>query len=106
MILRHATTRQNLESIQRDGLLVSKADAGARIKAVWLHAPSMSAWSVVHTIRKHGASLEDVVVLEVNVPRKGLQRFRRGLWFSRQDVPASAIVNVIDGTAFGASASE
>ena len=104
--LRHATIRQALASIQAQGLLVSKADATAKIKGCWLHTPAQSAWAVVHTIRKHGAALEDVVVIEVIVPRKNLKRFRTGLWYSVQDVPATALGIVIDGASFGASASE
>ena len=36
----HATTKANLPSIQAHGLLVSKADAAAKIKGVWLHSAS------------------------------------------------------------------
>lgn len=104
--LRHATTRQALASIQRFGLQVAWADPQAKIRGVWLHTPNQSAWAVVHTIRKHGAALEDVVVIEVIVPRKNLKRFRTGLWYSVQDVPATALGIVIDGASFGASASE
>ena len=75
----HATTRQNLASIQAQGLLVSKADPKARIKGIWLHTTSQSTWAVVHTQRKHKAQLEDVVVIEVKVARTKLTRFRTGL---------------------------
>lgn len=102
----HCTTRQNLASIQATGLRVAHADPTAKIKGVWLHTACNSAWAVVHTQRKHRATLEDVVVIEISVPRSRLTRFRAGLWYSTQDVPAAWLGQVIDGAAFGASASE
>lgn len=106
MKLYHATTRTNLASIQIEGLRVAKADPQAKLKGCWLHTSSQSPWAVVHTIRKHRAQLAEVVVIEVNVPRSHLTRFRTGLWFSTQDVPAAWLGTVTDGAAFGASASK
>ena len=106
MKLYHATTVERLASIREQGLRVACADSKAKIKGVWLHTSSQSAWAVVHTQRKHGAALEDVVVVQVQVPRSRLVRFRTGLWYTRQDVPASAIGEAIPGVDFGASATE
>jgi len=105
MKLYHATTRQNLASILVDGLRVAKADPTAKIKGCWLATTSNRPWGVLHTIRKHRAQLEDVVVIEVNIPRSRLTRFRTGLWYSTQDVPASWLGQVVEGATFGASAS-
>ena len=41
MLLRHATPRKNLPSIDRLGLLTSKSRG--RLRVVWLHAPSKTA---------------------------------------------------------------
>jgi len=106
MTLRHATTKQALRQILQQGLLVRKADGAAKIKAVWLHSPSLSAWAVVHTLRKHKATLDDVVVIEVTVPRSKLTRFRRGFYYSSIDVPPSALGRVFAGAEFGASVSD
>lgn len=106
MKLYHATTRQNLPSILAEGLRVACADSEAKIKACWLATASNRTWGVLHTIRKHHTQLEDVVVIEVHIPRSRLTRFRSGLWYSTQDVPAMWLGTVTDGTAFGASASE
>lgn len=106
MKLYHCTTRTALASILTEGLRVVKADHAAKIKGCWLASASNRSWGVVHTIRKHKAQLEDVVVIEVNIPRGRLTRFRTGLWFSTQDVPASWLGTITDGAAFGASASE
>ena len=106
MRLYHATTRANLTSIQAHGLLVSKADAQAKLKGCWLATASNRSWGVLHTIRKHKAQLSDVVVIEVTVPRGRLTRFRTGLWYTTQDVPAAWLGHIIDGAVFGASASE
>ena len=104
--LRHATTRQALASIREHGLLVSKADRTAKIKAVWLHAPSLTGWAIVHTQRKHHAHLDEVVVIEVQVARKHLRRFKTGFWFCGEDIPATALGQVWDGAFFGQSVSE
>ncbi len=106
MQLYHATTRQALASIQATGLRVANADPQAKIKGCWLATASNRAWGVVHTQRKHGAALADVVVIEVRVPRSRLTRFRTGLWYTTNDVPAAWLGNVTPGDAFGASASE
>ncbi len=106
MKLRHATTRARAKRIAREGFRVSKADPNAKIKGCWFTAPSLATWGVLHTQRKHGARLADVVVIEVEIPRSALTKFRRGIWFSKSDVPASAIRGTIDGSAFGESASE
>ena len=106
MKLYHATTRQALPSIQAEGLRVAKADPAAKLKGCWLATASNRAWGVLHTIRKHKAQLADVVVIEVNIPGSRLARFRTGLWYTTKDVPAAWLGQVIDGAAFGASASK
>jgi hypothetical protein len=105
MKLYHATTRQKLPSIQADGLRVAMADPAAKIKGCWLATASNRTWGVLHTIRKHKAQLEDVVVIDVTIPRGRLARFRTGLWYTTQDIPAAWLGTVTPGAAFGASAS-
>jgi hypothetical protein len=106
MVLRHATTRQRLAAIRQEGLLVACADPAAKIKGIWMYSSRHSAWAILHTIRKHGATLEDVVIVEVTVPRSQLKRFRTGLWYTIQDIPPNALGQEWDGATFGASASE
>src|SRR5262245_54847293 len=94
MLLRHATPRRRLERILRSGLLCSKSLG--RLKAVWLHAPGKTAWALLHTVRRHGGRIEDVVVLEIDVPRSWLRKSRRGLWYSVKDIPPGRTVRLID----------
>ena len=49
MLLRHATLRRNLPSIDQRGLLCAKSLG--RMKVVWLHAPGKTAWALLHTVR-------------------------------------------------------
>ena len=77
MLLRHATPSRNLRSIQKLGLLTAKSKG--RLKVVWLHAISKSEWALLHTVKRHGGRVQDVVVLTVDVPRSWLRRSRRGL---------------------------
>jgi hypothetical protein len=93
MLLRHATPRRNLPSIRQRGLLCSKSRG--RLPVVWLHSPAKSAWAVLHTVKRHGGRVEDVVILEVEVPRRWLRRHRRGLRYSAHDVTSARIRGVI-----------
>jgi hypothetical protein len=94
MLLRHATPRRNLPGIKRAGLLTAKSQG--RLPAVWLHAPARSAWAALHVVRRHGGRVENVVILEIDVPRSWLRRSRKGIWFTRRDVPPARFRRVID----------
>ena len=93
MILRHATLKGRLASILRHGLLCSKSRG--RLKAVWLHSPAASTWATIHTVKRHGGRVEDVVILEVRVPRRQLRRGKRRLWYSTADVRPEQILSVV-----------
>src|SRR4051812_2558070 len=64
MLLRHATPARNLPSIQRAGLLTSKSQG--RLPVVWLHAAGKTPWAALHTVRRHGGRVEDVVIIEAD----------------------------------------
>jgi hypothetical protein len=104
MKLYHATTKASLNSILASGLLVAYAHASGKIQGVWLHASSRSAWAVLHTQRRHAVTLEEVIVLEVHISRSKIKRFQRGLWYALADIGPIAIVSVIEGTTYAASA--
>jgi hypothetical protein len=74
----HATSRHNLTSILEHGLLVSKADPSAKLKAVWMVSKSNIAWSILHCQRKHKVALEDVVVIEIRLHHSSVIRFKKG----------------------------
>ena len=103
MLLRHATTLRYIPSIERGGLLCSKSQG--RMPVVWLHSPAASSWAVLHTIKRHGGKVEGVVLIEVEVPRSWLRRSRRGLWYSKRDIPPERFHRLIAFTELaGASA--
>ncbi|HEY7154438.1 MAG TPA: hypothetical protein VH575_10810 [Gemmataceae bacterium] len=83
MKLRHATPTRNLRSIRRRGLLTAKSQCKQPV--VWLHAANRSAWAALHTMKRHTSN--NVVVVEVSVPRSWLTRSRTGLWFCARDIP-------------------
>lgn len=76
--LRHATPRKNVRSIHEHGLLPWLAKG--RLRAVWLHSPAQTDWAIAHVARRHAVDPADVVILEVEVSRRVLKRFKRGLW--------------------------
>jgi hypothetical protein len=95
--LRHATPWRNLASILRDGILTAKARG--HYKAVWLHALDRSHWAALHCVRRHGGRIEDVVVLEVCVPKAWLKAHGGrvgGIWRSVRDIPPKYIRRVIN----------
>jgi hypothetical protein len=94
MILRHATPRSNLASIRMDGLLTAKSKG--KLPAVWLHAPALTSWAVIHTVKRHGGAVEDVVILEVRVPRPWLRKSQKGLWYCPRDIGAGRVVGLIE----------
>jgi hypothetical protein len=89
MRLRHATPARNLPSILRSGLLTSKSRG--RLPAVWFCSIARTAWAALHVIRRHGGRVEQVVVLEVSVPRSWLRKRAGGLWYCLRDIPAGRI---------------
>ncbi len=89
MLLRHATPHRNLPNIRRAGLLCSRSRG--QLPAVCLHTAGKTPWAMLHTVRRHGGRVEDVAVLELNVPRRWLRRSRRGVWFCPRDVASGRI---------------
>jgi hypothetical protein len=81
----HTTTATNLPGILAEGLLTSKSTG--KEAAVWLHVASKTHWAIAHVQRRHGVTLDQVVVLEVQVPRSWLRRAWKGLWKCGRDVP-------------------
>jgi hypothetical protein len=93
MLLRHATPARNLTSILRSGLLTSYSKG--KLPVVWLHAPSKTTWAMLHTVKRHGGRVEDVVVIELDVPRRWLRRSRKRLWNTPRDVPPARFLRVL-----------
>jgi hypothetical protein len=93
MRLRHATPLRNLAGIGRAGLLCRKSKG--RRAVVWLHAPARSAWAAIHTVERHGGKVENVAVLEIDVPRRWLGRSKPGLWFCKHDIPPGRIRGLV-----------
>jgi hypothetical protein len=65
---------------------------------VWACAPSKTAWACLHVIRRHGGIAQEVVVLELDVPRSWLKRHggaAKALWYSVRDVTPEHIRRII-----------
>jgi hypothetical protein len=93
MRLRHATLARNLNSILRAGLLTSKSQGKRPV--VWLGCPVKSLWAAAHVVRRHGGRIEQVVILEIDVPRSWLRRSKKGLWYCPRDISPDRIRGVI-----------
>lgn len=94
VFLYHATPGQNRDSIDRRGLLVSKARG--KLKAVWLHESRDTLWAIAHVARKHGVPAKDVIVYAVYVEDFGeLRRAKGGRFYSRVDRPAHELYGAV-----------
>ncbi len=80
MKLRHATPFVNLDSIFEEGLDPMYAVTESDPKWVWLHTPRLTEWAIPHTCKRKDVPEEEVVILEVDVPRTWLRSGGRGLW--------------------------
>jgi hypothetical protein len=61
----HTTPRYNRSSIEGLGIL-ARYSQGKR-KAIWLHTEEKTAWAFLHTVRRHGCDVHDVITFEVEV---------------------------------------
>jgi hypothetical protein len=77
---------------------------GVSKPTVWLHSPHKTAWGILHMFKRHQATLADVVIVDVNVPRAWVERTSaKGLWITTHIIPPARIVNIIDGDTYAAS---
>src|SRR5262249_13247562 len=71
------------------GLLCSKSKG--QLKPVWLATEGTSCGAALHVAWRHGARIEAVITVEVDVPRSWLRRSRKGLWYCTRDIPPDRI---------------
>ena len=101
MIVRHATQHENLASIQQHGLLPERSQG--KLKVTWLHTPSRTEWAILHTIGRHGETLEDIIVIEIDLPRSWLVRAQKGLWKCGRTIPAARFHRIAPASEWAAS---
>ena len=80
MKLRHATPLANMDSIVDEGLAPMYAVTDSDKKYIWLHTPGRTPWALAHTSRRKQTRKEEIVILEVSVPRRWLTRAWPGIW--------------------------
>jgi hypothetical protein len=62
-----------------------------------------TAWAALHTIKRHGGRVENVVILEIDTPRRWLRRPKRGPWYCTSDIPPEHIRGVVTFAALARS---
>jgi hypothetical protein len=100
---RHATLRQHLPRILVEGL--DPACATGKHPLVWLHTPSRTPWAILHLMKRHRVDVADMVLLDVQVPRRWLRRAWRGLWTCNRVIPPARL-RVLDRQTVAAHALE
>ena len=78
MKLYHATPIKNLESINATGLDPNRAKGKEKLN--WLHTASRRYWAICHTAKRHKCNVDEIIILQVDVPRSKLRRRYRGVW--------------------------
>jgi hypothetical protein len=89
-VMRHVTLQRHLMSIQQEGLLPEKSQGA--MTCVWLHTPERTPRAVEHTPRRHQEWPEEIILLEVRVPRTWIRRAWRDLWTCNPPVPPARLV--------------
>ena len=90
MRLYHATPNRNMPAIRQHGL--NPALAKGKRLLIWFHTQSKWVWAINHTMKTHGVSRSEIVVLEVDIPRKDLTRRWRGIWTTNRRVFIKGVI--------------
>ena len=94
MRLYHATLKSNLTSITENGI-DPEYSRGAE-KVVWLHTRSRTEWAILHLLKRYKCSMDDIIIITVNVPRSKLRRRWRRLWSTSETLKAFAAITAAE----------
>jgi hypothetical protein len=98
MLILHTTPRKNLASILERGLLRYSRGRGQPV--VWCHTKRKMEWAIRHLAKHHRCNPSDMVMLASNIPKRWLCRYRYGIYRVWRDIPASAILTVVEHPPF------
>ena len=90
MRLYHATTARNLDSIKAVGLDPNRSQC--KRKEVWLHTASRREWAILHVSNRQKCDVNEVVMIEVDVPRSKITRRWRGIWTTPEQITEFASI--------------
>jgi hypothetical protein len=106
-LYRHRTVDGTSAAIGRSaldnhcGLLCSKSQG--RLPVVWFRSPSKSSWAVLHTVKRHGGRVQDVVTIELDVPRSWVRKCQGKIWHCPGDMPPERFTSVLIFSALASS---
>jgi hypothetical protein len=89
----HVTTARRLGSILAKGLLTRYARG--KLRAVWLVRRPLVWWALAHVAGRHKVGLQDLVALELRVPKGWLKRHPGKLLYTTRDIPPGRVVQVL-----------
>lgn len=99
MKLYHATLKSNLDSINEKGIDPSFSKGAEKV--IYLHTASRTEWAILHMLKRHRCSIDEIIIIEVNVPRGKLRRRWRGLWSTTEII--KTFVSITEAEVFAAS---
>ena len=99
MKLYHTTLKANLDSITENGIDPSFSKGAESV--IFLHTRSRTEWAILHIGIRHRCSIDEIIIIEVNVPRSALRRDHRGVWTTSE--PITTFVSITDAEIFAES---
>ena len=94
MILYHATPKANLDSIHQHG--INPEYSKGKEACIWYHTKSRRHWAILHVAKRHNCTLDDIAIITVQIPRRRLQRKRRGLWTTTETLTPIRITDAAE----------
>jgi hypothetical protein len=75
-----------------------------KLPAVWLHTADKTAWAFLHTVKRHGGRIQDVVTFHVEVDAALLKRSSvEGLFYVLEDVQPEYLRAIVEFAVVAAS---
>lgn len=81
----HCTIRLHKHSIEEHGVCTRYSQG--KMPVVWVCTEQRLEWAFLHTVRRHGGKIEDVIAFEVEVDEFALKRSAAdGLYYLPEDI--------------------
>ena len=67
------------------------------MQVCWFHTQSKLAWSLIHIAKHQKVCVNDMVAIELWIPRSWIRRKRRGIWTSKYEITPDMIRGIHHG---------
>lgn len=67
------------------------------MQVAWFHTKSKLAWSLIHISKHQRCNVNDMIAIEVELPRSWIRRRRRGIWTTQHQITTDMIKGIYHG---------